>query len=213
MKKLKVLFVAALAMVSVSVSAQQKGQIWLDGGIGFSSFSGEQGNIDKLGNSDFNINVSGNYMLTDKWSVGLGLGYEMTSADKSATPKLADKTNMFNIQVQGNYFMRLNNLFTWTPRAYFGIGFGSSTYEAVPANVEGDLSKMQFMIEPLNFQANFNNHLAFTFACDLATFGWSTNKETINNVDDIDNHLSFKCGSLSSNLGNLGLRLGFRYFF
>lgn len=213
MKRLTVLLASLMLLASTSVFAQQKGGVWVDGGLNFSSQSGELGNVDKFGNSSFGINVSGNYMLTDKFSVGLGLGYEMTSTDYSVTPVLADKTNMFTIQLQGHYFMKLNKLITWTPKAYVYFGFGTGTHETPLKDIDGDLSKMGVMIEPLNFQANFTKNFAVTFACDLATFGYSTSKVTLDDVDDKDNNFTFKLGDYNSLLGSLGLRLGFRYFF
>lgn len=220
MKRLTVLLASLMLLASTSVFAQKQGGVWVDGGLNFSSQSGELGNVDKLGNSSFGINVSGNYMLTDKFSVGLGLGYDMTSNDLQKVPtELTDKQGMFNIQLQGHYFMKLNKLITWTPKAYVYFGFGSGTAEKqdLGKDLDRDLSQMGIMIEPLNFQANFTKNFAVTFACDLATFGYSTTKVTTKyqagDVDDKDNNFTFKLGDYNSLLGSLGLRLGFRYFF
>lgn len=217
MKKLTVLFASLMLLASTSVFAQSKGQIWFDGNIHFNSYSGEAGGVDKLGNSAFGINVSGNYMLDKNWSIGLGLGFENTSRDVNVTPNYTDKTNMFTITLQGNYFMKLTKNITWTPRAYAYIGFGSENDESpmvfnAPKD-EYDLFEMGLMIEPLNFQFNVSKNFALTAACDLATFGYTHTKTTLNKVDDTDNSFTFKCGSWSENLGNLGLRFGFRLFF
>lgn len=91
MKRLTVLLASLMLLASTSVFAQTKGSVWVDGGLNFSSQSGELGNVDKLGNSSFGINVSGNYMLTDKFSIGLGLGYDMTKQDLQKVPELTDK--------------------------------------------------------------------------------------------------------------------------
>lgn len=217
MKKLTVLFASLMLLASTSVFAQSKGQIWLDGNIHFNSYSGEKGGVDKRGNSAFGINVSGNYMLDKNWSVGLGLGFESTSRDVNIAPDYTDKTSMFTVTLQGHYFMKLNKVITWTPRAYAYIGFGSENNETPMvgggAKDEYDLSEMGLMIEPLNFQFNVSKNFALTAACDLATFGYTHTKNTLNKVDDTDNNLTFKCGSWSENLGNLGLRFGFRLFF
>lgn len=213
MKRLTVLLASLMLLASTSVFAQKKGGVWVDGGLNFSSYSGETGNVDKKGSNSFGINVSGNYMLTDKFSVGLGLGYERASEDYTVAPVLANKTNMFTVQFQGHYFMKLNKLITWTPKAYVYFGLGTYTHETAAKDVDSDLSKMGVMIEPLNFQANFTKNFAVTFACDLATFGYSTTKVTLDDVDDKDNNFTFKLGDYNSLLGSLGLRLGFRYFF
>lgn len=219
MKRLTFLLASLMLLASTSVFAQTKGSVWVDGGLNFSSQSGELGNVDKLGNSSFGINVSGNYMLTDKFSIGLGLGYDMTKQDLQKVPELTDKQGLFNIQLQGHYFMRLNKLITWTPKAYVYFGFGSGTAEKqdLGKDLDRDLSQMGIMIEPLNFQANFTKNFAVTFACDLATFGYSTTKVTnkyqAGDIEDKDNNFTFKLGDYNSLLGSLGLRLGFRYFF
>lgn len=213
MKRLTVLLASLMLLASTSVFAQKQGSIWVDGGLNFSSYSGENGNVDKLGNNSFGIKLSGNYMLTDKFSIGLGLGYDMASQDWSVAPVLADKANLFTVTLQGHYFMKLNKLFTWTPRAYAYFGFGTGTHETALKDVDTDISQMGIMIEPLNFQANFTNNFAVTFACDLATFGYSTSKTTLDDVDNKDNNFTFKLGDYNSLLGSLGLRLGFRYFF
>ncbi|MDO5760467.1 MAG: outer membrane beta-barrel protein [Bacteroidota bacterium] len=211
MKRLTVLLASLMLLASTNVFAQSKGGVWIDGGLSFSSYSGETGNIDKLGNSSFGINLSGNYMITDKFSAGLGLGYDMSSADY--TTELCNKQNMFTVTLQGHYFMKLNKLFTWTPRIYAYYGFGTYTHETALKDVDSDLSKMGIMVEPLNFQANFTKNFAITFACDLATFGYSSTKTSLDDVDDKDNNFTFKLGNYNSLLGDLGLRLGFRYFF
>ncbi len=217
MKKLTVLFASLMLLASTSVFAQHKGQIWTEGGIHFSSYSGEVGGVDKLGNSDFGISVSGNYMLDKNWSIGLGLGFETSSQDVSVNPDYTDARNMFTITLQGHYFMKLNKYITWTPRAYAYFGFGSRTDETpliwgTPKD-EFDLSEFGLMIEPLNFQFSLNNRLALTAACDLASFGYTHTKSSVGNVDDIDNNFTFRTNFWRSTLGGLGLRFGFRLFF
>ena len=217
MKKLTVLFASLMLLASTSVFAQSKGQLWFDGNIHFNSYSGEAGGVNKLGNSAFGINVSGNYMLDKHFSVGLGLGFESTSRDVNVGPDYTDATSMFTVTLQGHYFMKLNKYITWTPRAYAYIGFGSETDETnmiwnLPKD-EYDLSELGVMIEPLNFQFNMSKNFALTAACDLATFGYTHTKTTLNKVDDIDNNLTFKAGQYNSTLGALGLRFGFRLFF
>ena len=49
MKKLTVLFASLMLLASTSVFAQEKGRVWFDGGVNFSSYSGELDNADKFG--------------------------------------------------------------------------------------------------------------------------------------------------------------------
>lgn len=206
MKTIKVLLLAVLSLAATTTFAQE-GKWWFDGNLGFNSSKSETNNVE-LGSSSFDINVSGNYMIADEWSLGLGLGYNTTSTDWMKD--YANKSNMFNITLQGYYFKPLMGRLVWAPRAYFTYGMGTYTHEAVTGDVDGDLSLMRLCVEPLSFKYVAGEHLAFTFAFNVADVYFQT---TSNDYTDTDNtNINFQCGNIKDlTIGNLGFKIGFAW--
>lgn len=205
----KVLLTVVLALVATTTFAQ-KGAIWFDGNIAFTNRTVNNEITDtKLGSTDFDINVSGNYMLADQWSLGLGLGYNMQSADYAVD--LANKTNMFTVALQGYYFKPLCGKLVWAPRAFFSYGMGTNTTEmAAPlSDIDQDFSAITLGVEPLSFKYVCGQHCALTFAFNFADIYFMSES-----VKDVSTTNTFHCqlGNVAGlTTGGLGFKLGFAY--
>lgn len=210
MKKINYLLVLVAMMATTTVFAQQKGQIWMDGDVNFGMTKTSVGDNDVKANN-FGIEASVNYMLDNHWSIGIGVGFDMAKDEAGLTEIFGadiEKYSAFHFQVQGTYFLRLSKLFTWTPRAYFRGAFGSYDYMVAG---DDDVTQFGVVVEPIAFQINVSKHFAFTAACDLANIGFMTT--SIDEADVTVTDFDVKLGKNTSTVGDLGLRLGFRYFF
>jgi len=70
MKKILLTFIAILGMVSVA-NAQDAGQIWVGGSVGFST--SKQTDYDRTNN--YQILPEIGYILSENWGIGISLGY------------------------------------------------------------------------------------------------------------------------------------------
>lgn len=73
-----ILGLAALFCLTVA-SAQERGQVWMGGSIGFSTSKVDIDGADRTTN--FNIMPEVGYQFSDNWAVGIRLGYGRTNDD------------------------------------------------------------------------------------------------------------------------------------
>src|SRR5574344_1862321 len=200
-------------MASTATFAQTKGGLWFEGNLGFTSFSGTDHTtgLDKLSNSTFNIGAGCNYMLSDNWSVGLGLAYNHSSEQKvvstAITKDLYNKANLFAVNPHADYFMKLTSKLTWAPRAYVDLAFGKEkddyvTLQNSVATNDFDIFNMEFGIRPLSFDYALTNHVTFNFSMDIANLYYRMEKVSNDNYkdDETSNTGYFQFGKFSSNL-------------
>ena len=172
MKKLKVLLIATLVMASTSVMAQ-KGW-WLEGNLGFNANSGKYvDGTDKAKTHDFNLGIGANYMISNDWSIGVGLGWDNYYTENTGLISYTYKDykkNVFSVDLHADYNMKLAGKLYWAPRIYANIGFGNGTYEDVAHGLvddfETDLFNMQIGVRVLSFNYKLTKNLEANMSLD-----------------------------------------------
>jgi hypothetical protein len=218
MKTVKVFLAAVLMMATTATFAQKnQGGLWFEGNLGFTTYGGTHNTgVDKLDSSTFNIGIGGNYMVSKDWSIGLNLGYKYTSDQTNNIGKdLYNKTNLFTVTPQANYFMRLTPKLTWTPRVYASFEFGKEKDDlATGGTYDKDISNMEFGVNPISLDYAITKNISFNFSMDIANLYYRSEKMSNDNWKDDEktNTSYFQFGKFSSNLGDLGFHFGFRYF-
>ncbi len=220
MKKLKVLLIATLVMVSTSVMAQ-KGW-WLEGNLGFNTYSGETlAGVDKAKTHSLNLGIGANYMISNDWSIGAGLGWNHYYTENSGLISYSYKDykkNLFDIDLHADYNMKLTGKLSWAPRIYANIGFGSGTYEDIATGLVDDLKtdifNMQIGVRVLSFNYKLTKNLELNMSLDIADFYYKSVKESNDDWDskDLTNTTYFQFGKYNTNLGDMAVRFGFHWY-
>lgn len=211
--------IAALGLTAATMSAQQKGDMYISGSVMLSGGNTKQEvTVSSTTNTTdipltFNLGIvpSFGYFVADNFEVNLALGYNLikdyhrTDADNN---KLYNNDNLFTIRPGVNYYLKLADKLWYVPGLSLGIGFGSyvsdidvNTTEKTPyTNFGLSLSLLTFEFRPADFlgvtfnAGDFSYNLTSTKESESGT----TRVETTNNVD----------------LGlNLGASIGLKYYF
>lgn len=220
MKKLKVLLIATLVMASTSVMAQ-KGW-WLEGNLGFNANSGKYvDGTDKAKTHDFNLGIGANYMISNDWSIGVGLGWDNYYTENTGLISYTYKDykkNVFSVDLHADYNMKLAGKLYWAPRIYANIGFGNGTYEDVAHGLvddfETDLFNMQIGVRVLSFNYKLTKNLEANMSLDIADFYYKSVKESTDDWDseNLTNTTYFQFGKYNTNLGDMAIRFGLHWY-
>lgn len=218
MKKIMFL-IAASVLTAATMSAQQKGDMYISGSVMLSGGNAKQEvTMSSTTNTTdipltFNLGIvpSFGYFVADNFEVNLALGYTLTKdyrrtdADNN---KLYDNDNLFTIMPGVNYYLKLADRLYYVPGFSLGIGFGSrvsdidvNTTENTPyTNFDLNLSLLTFEFRPADF-------LGVTFNAGDFSYSLTSTKEsgdgvtTVRTVNDVDLGL------------NLGASIGLKYYF
>jgi hypothetical protein len=178
--------------------------------------------------TNFGIDVSGNYFITNNLAIGLGLGYTYYKCDNNAdvivwarNPGLGytyykcDNSNgydpnygIFSVVPQLHYVTRLTDRISWTPGLYLAFGFGSADdYYVIHNSGEQKSNYFGFRgeIRPLSFDFHATRNIAINFTAGSLYYNmtkWSGDNSSDNYVSDHTFGLSL----------NNGFTFGFRYY-
>lgn len=220
MKKIKVILAAVLVMASTATFAQ-KGNFFFGGDLNVSLNGGEKSS--KVGNvttkvdapdvTNFGIDLSANYFITDNLALGLGVGYSYYDNKISYTNPSYElnnpKTGIFSVVPQLHYVTRLTDRIYWTPGLYLNFGFGSSDVESHSTNVTVTTTSNYFgfkgEIRPLSFDFHATKNIAINFTAGSLYY----NMTKWSDKDVSDNYVSDHTFGLSL---NNGFTFGFRYY-
>ena len=211
MKTVKV-FLAAVLMMATTATCAQQGKMFFGGDLNFSLNGGEtQTHIinnhktDAPDITNFGIDVSGNYFVTNNLAIGLGLGYTYYKCDNNSG--YDPNYGVFSVVPQLHYVTRLTDRISWTPGLYLAFGFGSADDYYVTNNGEQKSNYFGFRgeIRPLSFDFHATRNIAINFTAGSLYYNmtkWSGDNESDNYVSDHTFGLSL----------NNGFTFGFRYY-
>lgn len=176
MKKIFLFF--ATIVVSVSMMAQQKGEMSLSGTLLISgSNSVVATNVDgqtttekNSGPVSFDLGVGFGYFVADNVKLGIGLCYGLDRSKNSASTSeytFFDSSSSFTIKPEIAYYVPLTrNRFFWTPAFAMGFGFNSTKSQMDKTTVTTMKDPFLFTlgVDILAFELRPWKHLAFDFS-------------------------------------------------
>lgn len=188
-------------------------------GINLSTEKHEDGSTTTDGpkTTSFNIIPSVGYVLSDKWTLGLGIGYESYSVKTIETNfdgdevELTNKAGQFVVMPRVGYYTQLTNNLYCMPYFYIGFGFGSSKNEFLSGNevlsVDGKISSFEVGIAP-SLKYFFSNYWAISLAYGSLYYQSLTSTPDNENSDHKNKTANY---GLDLNLSSINL--GLYYFF
>lgn len=200
---------AAIFCITISASAQQKGEqslgISLDYNTGKTKAKSETtiyNNIvrnevtDEWGDN-FSLNLEYGYFVADNLRVGANLGFGITD-DES-------ETRTFHIAPNVAYYVRLADKFYYTPNLSLGFGCGSSEYS--DGYSDEDYSMCGFVTEFQPFAVEFRPTKRFAMSVSLCSLQYTY---LSGKIEDLNTKID--TSALSFNL--LGsAQVGFKLYF
>jgi hypothetical protein len=133
MKKITILFVAVIAMFATSANAQEKGEMYVGGTLGFSIASvGANGHMATGGS--FNVTPEFGYFVADNLKIGAELTYGISGG-----------THTMLLMPNVAYYLRIVDKLYYTPQLSLGGGFAAdSGYSAGAFAVSLHLASLEF---------------------------------------------------------------------
>lgn len=170
----KVMLMVAFMVATVAASAQ----VYIGGGLGVNSYKPiHQDGVDVDATTTFSIIPEIGYNLDDKWTVGIGIGYEHASNISLTTfnDETFDKMNGFTIQPYARYhFVKWNNVSLFIQG---GLGY---TYGKATIDGDEDLDTEDFDATVSTFYIAFKPGVKvdlsdkLSFVASVGNLGWET---------------------------------------
>ncbi len=213
MKKiLLALFVAA--GVSVAVSAQDKGDMYISGNFTIESGSTRNtvGNVvtKTPATMSFGIAPQFGYFVIDRLEVNFSLGFTHSrynnGTDEDDNP-LFRKTNVFAITPGVRYYVPLGEKFWYTPGFDLSVGFGGNSRDIDKQTVvKGGVTQFGLNLSAVAFEFRPAEHFGITLRAGGLSYSMdrSTSKGSTK-TSSVDNDFSFSI--------NTGASIGFKYYF
>ncbi len=157
----KLFLFAAVLFAAVTVSAQEKGDMYLSGTFRLSAGK----TVNSIGNTTTNTPGTTSFSIIPKFGIfvidnlevnaGVGYGLSKVNNNRAAANEqtLYNNTNTFYINVGTNYFVMLADNFYYTPGVRLSAGFGSQVNQ----------------LSATEKQKEYNN-TSFTFSIPLCKF-------------------------------------------
>lgn len=220
----KTLLTIALAGLSLALSAQQKGDMYVEGSLGITG--GSTTASAKAGNEtikttepsalDFQIAAQYGYFVIDRLAVNLSLGYSLSRStpnrNSTADRNFYDFDNLFTIAPGVNYYFQLGEKIWYNPGAYLSVGFGNhkSQIDSTTSEKQG-LTAFGFGLSLISFELRPCDHLGISLKAGDLTYTMRNTKVT-ETVAGTTVTTSTTDNSVDLGL-NLGASIGFRYYF
>lgn len=215
MKKIIILLI--VAAVSVPVSAQKKGDMYLKGSFGISG--GNTKNVNTSGGSkvtsttpspmSFSIAPGYGYFVSDNVKIAAELSYVLTCSPKGkdGDKQLSSFTNSFRVTPGASYYIKIADRFFYTPGVDMYLGLGNKKTQLSTSKTEKDYSTTVFGFRLNLLSCEFRASKHFAFSADFGDFGFSTTVTKNNNTSrQIANNVGLNLKSLSTSFG-------FQYYF
>lgn len=226
----KLLFVIAAAAMSLAVSAQNKGDMYVSGSMSISG--GNSKSSVTAGNSttdfispnamNFTFIPEFGYFVMDRLDVHLGLGYSLSREANNVgrvnagtdEDFLFDYTNLFQIAPGVRYYFTVCDRLYYTPGLDLALGFGNYKTQVDKNTTEkSSLTTFGLSLSLARFEFRPCEHLGVTLSAGDLTYLMTRTKaeeavpggETTVVTRQTDNSVNFGL--------NLGAEIGFRYYF
>lgn len=220
----KTLLTLALAGISLALSAQQKGDMYVEGNLGING--GSTTASAKTGSEtikatdpsalDFQIAAQYGYFVMDRLEVNLALGYSLSRSTpnrhSTTDQNFYDFDNLFTIAPGVNYYFPLGEKIWYNPGVYVSVGFGNhkSQIDNTTSEKQG-LTQFGLGLSLISFELRPCDHLGISLKAGDLTYTMLNTKvtETIagTTVTTSETNNSVRLGL------NLGASIGFRYYF
>lgn len=206
----KILLIAVILLSATAMFAQQKGQFMVNGEVSFNTTKNEHESF-KSRITQFSIQPAAHYFISDRWAIGLTLGYyhmkspnigDIVSAlngiDDFGGEK--DKLNIFSFGPQGTYYLPIVDRLYYTPAVYVRFGMGN-----LKGDVKADVFQMKAGLTLLRFEWKATDMLGISFNAGNFDYEYTEFKDK-----DTDEKLK----NDTFNLGfNFAPTIGFNYYF
>lgn len=220
----KTLLTIALAALSLAMSAQQKGDMYVEGSLGITG--GNTVTSAKAGNEtvkttdpsalNFQIAAQYGYFVIDRLEVNLALGYSLDRStpnrNSTADQNFYDFDNLFTIAPGVNYYFPLGEKIWYNPGVYVSVGFGNHKSQLNSSTTEKQgLTQFGLGVSLISFELRPCEHLGISLRAGDLTYTMLNTKvtETIAGTT-----VSSSTTNNSVNFGlNLGASIGFRCYF
>lgn len=220
----KTLLVLALAGMSLALSAQQQGDMYVSGSLGITG--GNSAVKVNVGNDsqktvtpnafNFDLGVEYGYFVLDRLAVNIGIGYSMEKSEpndnSTADQNFFNFTNVFSITPGVNYYFPLGEKIWYNPGLYLNVGFGNyKVQQDSTTSSKYGLTQFGLGLSLISFEFRPLDHIGITLKAGDLTYDMTSIK-----VDDSvgDTKISTKITSNNVDLGlNLGTSIAFRYYF
>lgn len=186
----KIFLIAAVLVMGAMTANAQKGDWYLGGSVGF-NYSDDTDFVGGEKTTSFSIMPNINYMFADKWSVGLGIGFNYIKNKEADT-----KANLFNFRPNVAYHCQLSEKFFYTPSVFINVGFGEDTKKR-------DVTVFGGGVNPLCFEFKPTASIGLTISAGDLSY-------TTTNVDDGNN--DGNVNEFNFNF-NSNFQFGFNYYF
>ncbi|MGL5683983.1 MAG: outer membrane beta-barrel protein [Marinifilaceae bacterium] len=206
----KILLFAVILLSSITLFAQQQGQVRLGGDLSFSSNESKdlEGNRTTVTNVKVLPNVS--YFISDNWAIGLDLGYEYKQTKVKGNDTHKPKTNLFVVGPRASYYLQITQNFYYTPGIYVNVGFGEyknqETINGVTSK-KADLFNLRAGLNLMRFEFMPTDVIGISFSIGEFSYDYLTYK-----YKDVEGKPKHKYNSFDLGL-NFAPTIGFNYYF
>lgn len=214
-----------LMMVVVLGATTASAQFFIGGSIGFDSKSYKPEGGEKSTSTSFNIKPEFGYSLTDKFDLGIAIGFDMTK-DPSAVADKDDKTTGFEVAPFVRYSMVEFGKFSVLARGevFFGTG-KTEEYSETPDPATGNMIVNKTELKNTDFGVRIKPVLKYSLSdkfdlladLNFMAIGFTSSSEKVGDTK-IGRETNFNFGVDSFNVTNFGsdmapLSIGFAFKF
>ncbi|MDE5612689.1 MAG: hypothetical protein K2I90_11820 [Odoribacter sp.] len=210
----KTLIILVLLTHVFALFAQNAGDMVVSGSLSWNSNSTKwksdnESSVEK-GLRSFSIIPEFHYFVSDRFSIGAGIGYALTKTPNGSYDMDDDEDVLFNklgffvFQPVAQYYVSLNDKFYYVPRFYIGFGVGKYKEEQ-GRNTSYDLNASVFNIglSLLNFEFKPADKIGIRFSAGDLDYKSTCIKDDDDKQVDRNFGLNF----------NLGATVGFNFYF
>jgi hypothetical protein len=225
MKK-SIVILLFFAANNLSFSQIQKGKWIIGSSISTNNNTFKLNSKDQYSNnttsSNLNLTPEFNYVVSNKFIIGVGLGYSVSTTDltNSLPPQSSGISTAYNYKnesisgfIQAKYYVNISKNIWWSINLKSGFGKINNTYKVYPATytVNPNLSSIDVQnsgLEPTYFQTNLTSQISFIpfqrfgFQLDIGGLNYlNYNYDKIVNLDITSNNFSFNINPSNWSLG------------
>lgn len=220
MKKSIILAVLTCMISSVSLFAQNAGDMYISGSIGMSGSNTKAviNNISTKTPGGFQMSITPQFgiFVIENLEVHLGLGYQFSKTPSDVSINESTNTGLFVIAPGINYYLPIvDGKFYYTPGLDIGVGFGSSNYKTeTTTNRLANNTTFALSLALVSFEFRPVEHFGISFRAGDLTYGLEQMKQPQSGSSGSGLNLDTKYITNNIDFGlNLNATIGFRYYF